>query len=269
MTKIERDAIVAPVQGLLIYQTDELEGFYYYNGAPATWQSLKKDSDSDPKNEMELPSTANRGDMSYWDTTEWKVIPASANEGASLKMIGGIPTWVGGTPPPVIGDYHAGGVVFYIAPVPTDLDGDGIADTGLVCAINDQSAAIRWHNGANLNTNARATAMGTGWANTQAIINAQGATATNYAAGIAKAYQGGGHTNWFLPAKAELHKMYQHRALINATASQYGGSNLANDYYWNSTEYDSSFAQFQHFQYGSQSLNYKTNTYHVRAVRAF
>jgi hypothetical protein len=46
-------------------------------------------------------------------------------------MIGGIPTWVGGTPPLAIGDLVAGSVVFYIAPTPTDLDGNGTLDLGL------------------------------------------------------------------------------------------------------------------------------------------
>src|SRR5437762_13953820 len=33
MTKTQRDAIVAPVQGLLIYQTNSTPGLYYYDGA--------------------------------------------------------------------------------------------------------------------------------------------------------------------------------------------------------------------------------------------
>lgn len=32
MTQVQRDAIVAPATGLLIYQTDNTAGFYYYNG---------------------------------------------------------------------------------------------------------------------------------------------------------------------------------------------------------------------------------------------
>ena len=41
------------------------------------------------------------------------------------------------TIPPAIGDLRDGGIVFYIAPTPTDLDGDGDLDTGLVCAEED------------------------------------------------------------------------------------------------------------------------------------
>ena len=37
-----------------------------------------------------------------------------------------------------VGDYHEGGVVFYVTQSPTDLDGDGTLDKGLVCAVEDQ-----------------------------------------------------------------------------------------------------------------------------------
>ena len=33
MTEIQRDAIVLPASGLMIYQTDAVSGFYFYNGA--------------------------------------------------------------------------------------------------------------------------------------------------------------------------------------------------------------------------------------------
>src|SRR5690349_2143788 len=32
MTKVQRDSIVSPATGLLIYQTNSTPGFYYYNG---------------------------------------------------------------------------------------------------------------------------------------------------------------------------------------------------------------------------------------------
>jgi uncharacterized protein (TIGR02145 family) len=42
----------------------------------------------------------NPGEMLYWNGTAWVVIPATVNEGAALQMKSGVPTWVGGTPPP-------------------------------------------------------------------------------------------------------------------------------------------------------------------------
>lgn len=44
MTKTQRDAIAAPIEGLLVYQTNSQPGFYYYDGT--SWKSvlqLKKD----------------------------------------------------------------------------------------------------------------------------------------------------------------------------------------------------------------------------------
>lgn len=38
MTEAERDAIDTPAEGLMIYQTDGTEGFYYYNGT--TWKAV-------------------------------------------------------------------------------------------------------------------------------------------------------------------------------------------------------------------------------------
>ena len=38
MTETQRDAIVSPASGLMIYQTDEISGFYFYNGTQ--WTSV-------------------------------------------------------------------------------------------------------------------------------------------------------------------------------------------------------------------------------------
>jgi hypothetical protein len=40
------------------------------------------------------------GDMKYWNGNAWVVIPTTINEGATLQLIGGVPTWAGGTAPP-------------------------------------------------------------------------------------------------------------------------------------------------------------------------
>src|SRR5215813_5292771 len=41
MTKTQRDAVVTPATGLLIYQTDKTPGFYYYSGTAWTAVSPK------------------------------------------------------------------------------------------------------------------------------------------------------------------------------------------------------------------------------------
>ena len=167
--------------------------------------------------------------------------------------------------PAVIGEIRDGGVVFYLADTPTDLDGDGDLDTGLVCAVEDQSAEIQWYNGSETNTGAKATAIGTGSANTTTIITSQGATETSYAAGVAKAYQGGGYTDWFLPSNDELNAMY----LTKATLEAVSGFSAFSISYWSSTEYNSSSAWVQYFNSDNKNKYFKNQIYFVRAVRAF
>ena len=169
-----------------------------------------------------------------------------------------LPVGYANSPPLAIGDNYQGGIVFY-------LNGSG---GGLIAAVEDQSSVIRWYNGSYVTTGATATAIGTGSANTDAIILAQGATETT-AAGLARAYAGGGYTDWFLPSKDELNQMYLKRGDINTTAAANGGSNLTTNFYWSSTEYDPNAAWSQNFGSGSPGLSYKNSTISVRAVREF
>ena len=150
-----------------------------------------------------------------------------------------------------VGSRYGGGIVFYI----TD---DGAH--GLIAAESDQSAEIRWLNGSPVTTSATATAIGTGLANTNTIISVQGATATSYAAGLARAYTGGGYSDWYLPSKDELNKLYINRIAI-------GG--FADNYYWSSTERDHGLAWYQYFNGGGQGDYDKGTTFFVRAIRAF
>ena len=163
-----------------------------------------------------------------------------------------------------IGDFYQGGVVFYIFQSGDTgyIDGE---THGLIAAVADQSSGIQWYNGSYVTTGATATDVGTGSANTDAIIAAQGATTTSYAAGLAKAYAAGGYTDWFLPSKDELNKMYLKKEILEAVS----GFTAFSDYYWSSTEYGSGQARDQYFYNGSQSRYNKANTNNVRAVRAF
>jgi hypothetical protein len=169
---------------------------------------------------------------------------------------------------PDVGDFYGGGVVFYIF-----VDGDTgyiAGEThGLIAAVQDQSSGIRWYNGSYVTTGATGTAIGAGSTNTDAIIAAQGATETSYAAGVARAYTGGGFTDWFLPSKDELNQMYTNKATINTTASANGGSNFSTNFYWSSTEGGNGNAWEQSFGNGYQDYLIKDFTSNVRAVRAF
>lgn len=47
-----------------------------------------------------MPDGTTAGEMMYWNGTAWVAVAPTVNEGASLQMIGGVPTWTGGTLPP-------------------------------------------------------------------------------------------------------------------------------------------------------------------------
>ena len=167
-----------------------------------------------------------------------------------------------------VGVFLQGGVVFHLF---EEGETGYVAGQihGLIAAVADQSSGIRWYNGSYDTTGATGTAIGTGSANTTAIIAVQDATETSYAAGLARAYTGGGHTDWFLPSKDELNKMYLKRGDINTTAVANGGSDFSTNFYWSSTENGNGFAWVQLFGNGVPYNASKDSWNYVRAVRAF
>jgi hypothetical protein len=168
---------------------------------------------------------------------------------------------------PGVGSFYGGGVVFYI--FQSGDSGYVSGEThGLIAAVEDQSSGIQWYNGS-YGTIGTASAIGTGSANTDAIIAAQGATETSYAAGLARAYTGGGYADWFLPSKDELNKMFYYEAEINTTATANGGSIFVPSYYWSSTQSSYNYAWEQDFYSGITDYSNKSLAYDVRAVRAF
>ena len=183
-------------------------------------------------------------------------------------------------PAAVVGDYRDGGIVFYIANEPTDLDGDGDLDTGLVCAIVDQGSIIEWIQGGNTQTTTNggtSVSIGFGQTNTTAMMSQVGYTGG--AATVCDEYtttvNGITYSDWFLPSKDELNQMYVNREVINtaATADGVEGAvfSYANRYYWSSTEASSNDAWCQYFFNITNSQNQpeKDFYHHVRAVRAF
>jgi hypothetical protein len=163
--------------------------------------------------------------------------------------------------PLAVGDNYCGGIVAYIF-VNGDPGYDANIKHGLIAAEADQSTIIQWYNFTYLDTGATGTALGTGSANTTKIINSQGATTTNYAAGLARAYDGGGYYDWFLPSKDELNKLYINRGAVGGFASIS---------YWSSSEHDEWWynAWYQYFGSGVQNYGDEIIAHWVRAVRYF
>lgn len=157
-----------------------------------------------------------------------------------------------------IGDFHQGGVIFY-------LNGNG---GGLVCAISDQDQGLRaeWGcHGTDL-TGASGTAIGTGAQNTLDIE--AGCSTSGTAADLCAILDLNGFNDWFLPSKNELTEMYTHRAAINTTAVNHGGNEFT-FYYWSSSENNNNYTWRRNFDNGTQNGCAKHLPNRVRAVRAF
>jgi hypothetical protein len=204
------------------------------------------------------------GDMQYWNGTAWVVIATTLNEGAALQMISGLPTWIGGTPPPpAIGDLRDGGVVFWVDPSDNT--------HGLVCALSDYATTVAWgcggtnlpsvpnvaYNGGNpLGSGAE---IGDGESNTTGILTD---CSTAPAALAARSYG----DEWFLPSIKELKEIYINKATLEAVS---GFTAFSNNFYWSSTEEGNYLAWLQVFSNGIQSRFDKNYPDNVRAVRAF
>jgi hypothetical protein len=171
-----------------------------------------------------------------------------------------------------VGDVYQGGKVAYIL-VNGDPGYDATTQHGLIAATSDQSRKITWdrltgdfYSYQGTNRGAIGTAIGTGFSNTSNIIASQGGTATSYAAGVARAYTGGGYTDWYLPSKEELNKLYLNRVAI--------GEFISNSYglYWSSSEiqsYPYHSAWLQDFSNGGPLSIFKDFDVNIRAIRSF
>ena len=84
---------------------------------------------------------------------------------------------------------------------------------------------------------------------------------------MARAYSNDGYTDWYLPSKDELNKLYLSQSAIGGFGSD--------DYYWSSSEYaaNKNGAWVQGLGGGSvdglQSSTSKGSPHRVRAVRSF
>ena len=181
----------------------------------------------------------------------------------------------------------AGGYIFYDCDADNDSgNADGLISSEcgwryLEAAPSDLNDRYKFgyyrtsSSGSNLTVGTKTT-IGTGKANTEALVKAMGETAYTsysgtdkgiYAAKACDDYSitvnGVVYDDWFLPSKDEL-------ALMHDNLYAKGlGSFAYYDYYWSSSEFGYYSAWRQYFYYGSQSNNNRGDFYYVRPVRAF
>jgi hypothetical protein len=198
-------------------------------------------------------SGSNTGDQ---DGSETKVIA-----GKNIAISGSGTTtnpYVVNTSQHYIGESYGGGIVFYVY---------DNGQHGLIAATSDQSSAIQWYNGTNKFTGTSGDGVGAGSMNTAIIVatqladNPTGTFAAKICADYSVTVNGINYGDWYLPSKYELNLLYLQKTTLRI---------LSTDYYWSSSENNSTSAWLQFFSDGSQYTTIKsTANYSVRAIRAF
>mgnify|MGYP000113811897 CR=1 FL=1 len=156
-----------------------------------------------------------------------------------------------------IGDSALGGKIAYILQ-----SGDpgyvGGEQHGLVATVSDTSTGASWGCQGTLISGADGIILGTGNQNTIDIM--AGCATSTIAARRSGDLVEGGYSDWYLPSKDELNKLYINRVAIG---------NFASDDYWSSTEASDVNASIQSFVNGAQGTSNKSSFYYVRSVRSF
>jgi len=176
-----------------------------------------------------------------------------------IQGIQGIPG-TGGTTN--IGKLLGGGIVV------AEWDENGV-HKGLIASLTNLSGSLPWtvpafQSGPMIGSTAQS--FSNGFTNTNAIIAQTGAFATTaYAAGLARLHNGGGYTDWYLPANWELNMCYDAATIVYRVLGTIAG--FTGNVYLSSTEFNVSQAWYKRFNDGSMGGTLKSFTGYVRAVR--
>jgi len=157
-----------------------------------------------------------------------------------------------------IGDYYKGGQVAYILKSgdPGFIPGEA---HGIIAASDDQGTGKNWcascTSVSGIFTGATGTALGTGNLNTLMIVSYLGMDAAQICSDLSL----NGYSDWYLPSKDELNKIYVNRSYLNCSTNPY----------WSSSEINSTEVWAQRFSDGVMVTMWKNMSFSVRAIRAF
>lgn len=166
-----------------------------------------------------------------------------------------------------VGESYGGGIVAYILQA-GDPGYDARVQHGLIATTADLSSSARWTSGEIPFSGGAAIAIGTGNQNTIDIV--AGDATTGLAARLCYDLVQGGYSDWYLPSRNELSKLWLNRTAI-------GGFTQNN--YWSSTkhpliepQFPGKYAWYVSFfisDNGGVGYHFTTTTFAVRAVRSF
>lgn len=154
-----------------------------------------------------------------------------------------------------IGMNYKGGKIAYLL-TPSDPGYDPNVQHGIIAAVADLPGVVEW--GCSETFIAGRSSLGTGNQNT--IDIASGCITAETAAKLCSNLNQGGYSDWYLPSKDELNKLFLQKNAI-------GG--FEEFCYWSSTETGKYNACSQIFDNGFQTANDKSTTFKVRPIRSF
>jgi len=200
---------------------------------------------------------------------ENKLLGGSASKGTagfSVRLIKDL-----SVPVPTIGAEYQGGKIFYI--LQSGDPGYVAGEThGFIAASSDQLLYSSWGCEGTTITGADGTALGTGYQNTNDIVPyvvfSSGTTrcqTPGIAARVCVEFVLNGYSDWYLPSRDELGKLWINRLAVG------GYSTLSGSYYWSSSEASSTDAVSMNFF--SNNLFFtnqpKSSIQYVRPIRRF